>query len=66
MSRVVQCNGFTFLGGQTANDRTLDIKEQTAQMQEKIDNWLANAGRDKTRIFSVQVCCRPFRRTAPG
>gem|GEM_PF-20582 len=55
MSRVVQCNGFTFLGGQTATDRTLDIKGQTAQVLEKIDNYLAKAGLDKTRILSAQV-----------
>ncbi|WP_442969439.1 RidA family protein [Pseudomonas sp. PS02290] len=55
MSRVVQCNGFTFLGGQTAMDRTLDIKGQTAQVLEKIDNYLAKAGLDKTRILTAQV-----------
>ncbi len=55
MSRVVQCNGFTFLGGQTATDRTLDIKGQTAQVLEKIDNYLAKAGLDKTRILMAQV-----------
>ncbi|WP_426140050.1 RidA family protein [Pseudomonas sp. DWP3-1-2] len=55
MSRVVQCNGFTFLGGQTATDRTQDIKGQTAQVLEKIDNFLAKAGLDKTRILSAQV-----------
>lgn len=55
MSRVVQCNGFTFVGGQTAVDRTLDIKGQTAQVLEKIDSFLAKAGLDKTRILSAQV-----------
>ncbi|RZA21022.1 MAG: RidA family protein [Proteobacteria bacterium] len=55
MSRVVQCNGFTFIGGQTAIDRTLDIKGQTAQVLEKIDNYLAKVGLDKTRILSAQV-----------
>jgi enamine deaminase RidA (YjgF/YER057c/UK114 family) len=55
MSRVVQCNGFTFVGGQTAVDRTQDIKGQTAQVLEKIDNFLAQAGLDKTRILSAQV-----------
>ncbi len=55
MSRVVQCNGFTFVGGQTAVDRSLDIKGQTAQVLEKIDNYLAMVGLDKTRILSAQV-----------
>ncbi|MDH0746837.1 RidA family protein [Pseudomonas sp. GD03842] len=55
MSRVVQCNGFTFVGGQTANDRSLDIKGQTAQVLEKIDGYLAKVGLDKTRILSAQV-----------
>lgn len=58
MSRVVQCNGFTFIGGQTANDRSLDIKGQTAQVLEKIDGYLAKAGLDKTRILSAQVWLR--------
>ncbi|MEG5262850.1 RidA family protein [Pseudomonas sp. JDS28PS106] len=55
MSRVVQCNGFTFIGGQTAVDRSLDIKGQTAQVLEKIDSYLDKAGLDKTRILSAQV-----------
>ena len=55
MSRVVQCNGFTFVGGQTAVDRSQDIKGQTAQVLEKIDAYLAKAGLDKTRILSAQV-----------
>ena len=55
MSRVVQCNGFTFIGGQTAVDRSLDIKGQTAQVLEKIDGYLDKAGLDKTRILSAQV-----------
>jgi enamine deaminase RidA (YjgF/YER057c/UK114 family) len=55
MSRVVQCNGFTFLGGQTATDRTQDIKGQTAQVLAKIDHFLALAGLDKSRILTAQV-----------
>jgi enamine deaminase RidA (YjgF/YER057c/UK114 family) len=55
MSRVVQCNGFTFVGGTTAGDRSQDIKGQTAQVLEKIDNYLASVGLDKTRILTAQV-----------
>lgn len=56
MSRVVQYKGgITFVGGQTANDCTQDIKGQTAQVLQKIDDYLAKVGLDKTRILSAQV-----------
>jgi len=55
MSRVVACNGFVFVGGQTAADATQDIKGQTAQVLKKIDGFLEKAGLDKTRIVSAQI-----------
>ncbi len=32
MSRVVKAAGLVFVGGQTSNDRTLDVKGQTQQV----------------------------------
>ena len=55
MSRAVACNGFVFVGGQTASDATQDIKGQTAQVLQKIDGFLEKAGLDKTRIVSAQI-----------
>jgi enamine deaminase RidA (YjgF/YER057c/UK114 family) len=55
MSRVVKAAGLVFVGGQTSNDRTLDVKGQTQQVLAKIDAFLAQAGIDKTRLLSAQV-----------
>ena len=55
MSRAVFCNGFLFIGGQTASDAAQDIKGQTAQVLQKIDSFLEKAGLDKTRIISAQI-----------
>ena len=55
MSRVVKAAGLVFVGGQTSNDRTLDVKGQTRQVLAKIDGYLAQAGIDKTRLLSAQV-----------
>jgi enamine deaminase RidA (YjgF/YER057c/UK114 family) len=55
MSRVVKAAGLVFVGGQTSNDRTLDVKGQTQQVLAKIDAFLAQAGIEKTRLVSAQV-----------
>ena len=55
MSRVVKAAGLVFIGGQTSNDRTPDIKAQTTQVLDKIDGFLEKAGIDKTRLVSAQV-----------
>ncbi len=44
-----------FLSGTVADDKTLSMKEQTAQVLAKIDAVLAEAGTDKTRILSATV-----------
>ncbi|MDB5980491.1 MAG: hypothetical protein JWQ69_1506 [Pseudomonas sp.] len=55
MSRAVAWNGLVFVGGQTASDPTQDIKGQTVQVLQKIDDFLEKAGLDKTRILSAQI-----------
>lgn len=55
MSRVVMAAGMVYLAGVTASDATQDIKGQTQQVLDKIDNHLASAGVDKTRIVSTQI-----------
>lgn len=66
MSRVVKANGFVFVGGQTAGDRTPDIAQQTAQVLAKIDGFLAQAGIDKTRLVSAQVWLKDIERDFQG
>jgi enamine deaminase RidA (YjgF/YER057c/UK114 family) len=55
MSRVVKAAGLAFIGGQTALDPIADVKAQTAQVLEKIDGFLRDAGIDKSRLVSAQV-----------
>ncbi len=50
LSKVLVANGFAFLSGLTAKDRSGGVKEQTADILAQIDNYLAMAGTDKTRI----------------
>jgi enamine deaminase RidA (YjgF/YER057c/UK114 family) len=49
-SRGVVYNGLVFIGGQTADDRSQDIRGQTRQALAKIDRFLTDAG--PTRIAS--------------
>lgn len=50
LSKVLVANGFAFLSGLTAKDRSGGVEEQTADILAQIDNYLAMAGTDKTRI----------------
>jgi enamine deaminase RidA (YjgF/YER057c/UK114 family) len=64
--RVVVYNGLVFLGGQTADDRSQDIKGQTAQVLAKMDKALAEAGTDRTRILSAQIWLKDIARDFAG
>jgi enamine deaminase RidA (YjgF/YER057c/UK114 family) len=44
-----------FLSGTVADDKSLDMKGQTAQVLQKIDAVLAKAGSHKSRILSATV-----------
>ncbi len=55
MSRVVIHNSTVYLCGQVAKDYQTDIKEQTRTTLEKVEELLAKAGSDKTKILSVTV-----------
>lgn len=66
MSRVVKAAGLVFVGGQTAGDRTQDVKGQTAQVLAKIDSFLAQAGIDKTRLVSAQIWLADIARDFAG
>jgi len=44
-----------FLSGTVADDKSLDMKGQTAEVLKKIDSVLAKAGTNKSRILSATV-----------
>ena len=55
MSQLVIHGETVYLAGQVANDFDADITVQTEQTLEKIDELLAEAGTNKTKILSAQV-----------
>ena len=55
MSQIVIHGDTIYLAGQVAADPSADIQEQTRQVLQKIDDLLAEAGSDRTRILSAQV-----------
>ena len=64
--RAVVYNGVIFLGGQTADDRSQDIKGQTKQALDKIDRVLAQAGTNKSRLLSVQIWIKDIAKDFAG
>ena len=55
LSKVVVANGFAFLSGLTARDRSGDVKQQTADILEQIDGYLAAANTDRSKLVSVNI-----------
>lgn len=53
--RACAYGDLVFLSGAVAEDKTLPMKEQTAQVLAKIDKDLANAGSNKSLILSATV-----------
>src|SRR5687767_7742521 len=66
MSRVVIYNGIAWFAGLTAGDATQDIKGQTQQVLAKVDENLAKAGTDKTKLLSAQIWLKDIERDFPG
>jgi enamine deaminase RidA (YjgF/YER057c/UK114 family) len=54
-SRALIHNGTLYIAGQVPDDRTVGVAEQTRQVLAKIDDLLAQAGTDKTRVLSAQI-----------
>lgn len=65
-SRAVVYNGTVFVGGQTADDRSQDIRGQTRQALAKIERFLADAGTDKGRLLSAQIWIKNIARDFAG
>jgi enamine deaminase RidA (YjgF/YER057c/UK114 family) len=55
LSHAVVYNGTVYLSGQVATDRTLDVKGQTREVLQKIDELLKKAGSDSSRILYTQI-----------
>jgi len=58
MSQIVVCNGMAYLAGQVATDADADIKTQTQQVLQKIDDCLAKAGTNRDRLVSAMIWLR--------
>lgn len=55
LSDMAVYNNVAYLAGQVADDVSLDVTGQTAQVLATIDKLLAEAGTDKTRILMAQI-----------
>ena len=55
MSDVVVHNGVAYLSGKVPGDTSLDVEGQTKDVLNTIDQLLAAAGTDKSKILSAQI-----------
>lgn len=55
MSQAVVHNGTVYLAGLIAADTTADTKGQTEQILAKVDELLAQAGSDKSKILRANI-----------
>jgi len=65
-SRVVVYNQMVFVAGTTADDRSQDVCGQTRQTLAKIEQYLAMAGTDKTRLLTAQIWLKDIARDFAG
>ena len=55
MSKAVLSGNTVYLSGLTANDRSQDVKGQCKQILDTVDDYLAQAGTDKSKILVAQI-----------
>lgn len=55
LSHVLVHNGIAYVTGQVPADRNQDVAGQTVQVLARIDDLLAKAGTDKSKILFAQV-----------
>jgi len=55
MSEAVAFGNLVFLSGEVAEDRSQDVAGQTRQILASIDEMLAKAGTDKTKILKANI-----------
>jgi enamine deaminase RidA (YjgF/YER057c/UK114 family) len=54
-SRAVIHRGVVYLAGQVADERAGDITQQTRAVLARVDDLLAQAGTDKSRLLTAQI-----------
>ena len=54
LSRIVEYNGVVYISGITP-DPTGDMKTQTQQVVDRIDDLLKQAGTDKSKLLTAQI-----------
>lgn len=54
-SRIVEYGGLVYVAGTTADKRDADCKGQTEEILKKIDEYLAAAGSNKSRLLQATV-----------
>ena len=57
-SQIVIHGDIVYLVGTTADDTSQDVKGQTRQVLSTIDELLARAGTDKTKLLTAQIWLR--------
>jgi len=55
MSRCVVNGDMVYLCGLTARDNSADVSGQTQQILDTIDDYLAKAGTDKSKLLTAQL-----------
>tara|TARA_R110001583_G_scaffold112883_1_gene262984 strand:- start:2166 stop:2510 length:345 start_codon:yes stop_codon:yes gene_type:complete len=55
MSQVVEHNSTVILAGQLATDIAADMAGQTQEILSRVDDLLAQAGTDKSRLLSATI-----------
>lgn len=58
--RVVEHAGVLYFGGLTADDKSKDMKGQTAEICTKIDDLLAEIGSSKERLLTATIYISDF------
>jgi enamine deaminase RidA (YjgF/YER057c/UK114 family) len=61
LSGAVTHGGLVWLAGQVADDTTLDVEGQTADILRQIDALLAEAGTDKGQLLSATIVLADIR-----
>lgn len=58
LSKAVVCNGTVYLAGMTATDLSGDTTAQTREVLAIIDDYLARAGSDRSKLLSATIWLR--------
>ncbi|MCQ9615593.1 RidA family protein [Paenalcaligenes niemegkensis] len=66
MSEAVIYNGIAYLSGVLSSDLSDDIQVQTKNVLGKLDEILARAGTDKTRLLTAQIWLKNIDRDFAG